>query len=283
MHTPYLKLENISVRYPETPNVNSLENFSIDIFEGEFIALIGAVGSGKSTLLKTLVGLLKPHDGSIFFRKEPYPKKGLKLRELRRKIGLVFQFAEWQVFEATVLDEVLFGLKNYGFPKEDIVRLANEGLKKVGLDPVKFSDKSPFELSGGERKRLALASILALEPELLLLDEPAAGLDSQGRNALLEILGNRKKSGGGLILVTHNLDLASEICDRVVILSNYRKVYDGGRDIFYDFESLTKWRLEPPELAKAWTDLIKSGEAPDSRVFSFSEAENVIINREKPM
>ena len=283
MHTPYLKLENISVRYPETPNVNSLENFSIDIFEGEFIALIGAVGSGKSTLLKTLVGLLKPHDGSIFFRKEPYPKKGLKLRELRRKIGLVFQFAEWQVFEATVLDEVLFGLKNYGFPREDIVRLANEGLKKVGLDPVKFSDKSPFELSGGERKRLALASILALEPELLLLDEPAAGLDSQGRNALLEILGNRKKSGGGLILVTHNLDLAAEICDRVVILSNYRKVYDGGRDIFYDFESLTKWRLEPPELAKAWTDLIKSGEAPDSRVFSFSEAENVIINREKPM
>ena len=263
--------------------MNSLENFSIDIFEGEFIALIGAVGSGKSTLLKTLVGLLKPHDGSIFFRKEPYPKKGLKLRELRRKIGLVFQFAEWQVFEATVLDEVLFGLKNYGFPKEDIVRLANEGLKKVGLDPVKFSDKSPFELSGGERKRLALASILALEPELLLLDEPAAGLDSQGRNALLEILGNRKKSGGGLILVTHNLDLAAEICDRVVILSNYRKVYDGGRDIFYDFESLTKWRLEPPELAKAWTDLIKSGEAPDSRVFSFSEAENVIINREKPM
>lgn len=283
MQTLYLKLEDISVRYPETPNVNSLENFSIDIFEGEFIALIGAVGSGKSTLLKTLVGLLKPHDGSIFFRKEPYPKKGLKLRELRRKIGLVFQFAEWQVFEATVLDEVLFGLKNYGFPKEDIVRLANEGLKKVGLDPVKFSDKSPFELSGGERKRLALASILALEPELLLLDEPAAGLDSQGRNALLEILGNRKKSGGGLILVTHNLDLAAEICDRVVILSNYRKVYDGGRDIFYDFESLTKWRLEPPELAKAWTDLIKSGEAPDSRVFSFSEAENVIINREKPM
>ena len=276
MQTPYLKLEQITVRYPETPNVNSLENFSIDIREGEFIALIGAVGSGKSTLLKTLVGLLKPREGDIFFRNEPYPKKGEKLRELRRKIGIVFQLAEWQVFEATVLDEVLFGLKNYRFPAEEIIGLAKEGLKKVGLDPEKFSGKSPFELSGGERKRLALASILALEPEMLLLDEPAAGLDSDGRKALMEILLNRKKSGKGLILVTHNLDFAAEICDRVVILSDRRKVYDGGRDIFYDFASLNKWKLEAPELTKVWIDLIKSGKAPETRVYSLAEAESLI-------
>ena len=276
---PYLKIKNVCVKYPESPGENALDKISFETEKSEFICIIGSVGSGKSTLLKTLVGLLRPHEGGIYFNDESYPKKGNRLRDLRRRIGMVFQFAETQVFEATVLDETLFGLRNFDFPENDILRLAEEGLKKVGLEPEIFRNKSPFELSGGERKRLALASILALEPEMLLLDEPASGLDSEGRKALLDILGNRKQSGCGLILVTHNLDFAAEICERVIVLHNGSKVYDGSRDIFYDFESLDNWNLDAPEITKIWHQMIVMGKAPDSKIYSIVEAEDIINNQ----
>ncbi len=265
-------LHNIGFSYPESRRKNALEGVNLNLRQGEIAALAGHVGSGKSTLLKILVGLLKPTAGSIFFRGGAFPAKGEKLRELRRQVGIVFQFAEAQAFETTVMREAAFGLENFGFPPENIEELAGEALRLTGLHPEKFSDKSPFELSGGERKRLALASVLALKPDMLLLDEPAAGLDPAGKTMLRRILKTRLSEGKSALMATHDLDFAMENCRRVIILHNGKIVYDGDREVFYDQEKLESWKLIPPELASAWSGLVSEGRAPDIRIFTVEEA-----------
>jgi energy-coupling factor transport system ATP-binding protein len=273
------RLKNISYIYPEAPGKKSLDSVSLEIDNKEFIALIGPVGSGKTTLLKILIGLIKPKEGDIFFRESPLPVKGKALRNIRKQIGMVFQFADNQIFEATVLDEIAFGLKNFDFPKENIENLAREGMLMVGLDPAKFAHKSPFELSGGERKRLALASILALKPDMLLLDEPAAGLDANGRDKLINILTEHRSKGGGLLLVTHDLDLAAELCQRVLILHDGKLVYEGDRSILYDFEKIRQYDLEPPEISWEWQRLIDASVVAGSRVYSLDEAKIILLSR----
>lgn len=270
-------LENISYVYPESVSGGkSLDRVSLEIDSGEFIALIGEIGSGKSTLLKLLVGLLKPTEGTILFNGAPIPVRGKALRELRRRAGMVFQFAEAQVFESSALKEAAYGLMNYDYPQGDIPGLAREALKMTGLPPEKFGEKSPFELSGGERKRLALASILALKPDMLLLDEPAAGLDSDGRRMLKSVLSAHREAGKGAILVSHDLDLSMELCGRVIILHRGGKVYDGGRDIFYEVEKLKGWGLEEPELVQAWKDIMGKGPASAEKIFSVEDADRLL-------
>lgn len=276
MTQPLFTLKNVSHRYPESPGVKSLDDVSLEISSGDFISLVGSVGSGKTTLLKLLVGLLKPSGGTITFDGAPVPAKGPKLRELRRRVGMVFQFAENQVFEATALEEVAYGLKNFGFPKDKIGFFSQNALNDVSLPAEDFAEKSPFELSGGERKRLALASILALQPELLLLDEPAAGLDGAGRRRLMKILENHRTNGRGVIMVTHDLDLAAESCEKVMILHRGKMVFQGNRDIFYDFHSLKEWELHPPELMEAWAEIVEKGDAPSTNVFSLEEAKSLL-------
>ena len=274
-------LDNISYVYPESlSGEKSLDGVSLEIAAGDFIALIGEIGSGKSTLLKLLVGLLKPAEGKVLFECAPIPAKGKKLREVRRRVGMVFQFAEAQVFESSVLNEAAYGLVNYDYPQEDITALSREALDMVGLSPERYGGKSPFELSGGERKRLALASILALKPDILLLDEPAAGLDSEGRNMLKGVLTANRSAGKGAVLVSHDLDLSMELCPKVIVLHQGRKVYDGGRDIFYDVQRLRSWGLEAPELVQAWNDIPGRGLTPAVKAFSLSEAK-VLMQRFK--
>ena len=275
MKNPLYNLSGVDFAYDHSGGRFALKSVDLGIYPREFLALIGPIGSGKTTLLKLLLGLLKPTSGEVLFEGSPLPRKGNRLRKVRRRVGMVFQFAENQIFEATVLEEVLFGLKNFEFPRDQLEILARQGMEMVGLEAEKFADKSPFELSAGEKKRLALASVLALKPEMLLLDEPAAGLDSSGRKALLEILRKHGETGG-LVLVTHDLDLALELCSRVVILFRGEKAYDGGREIFYDFDFLQKCALSPPDFTLAWTELTKAGMTNREMVFDLSSAEKSI-------
>lgn len=265
-------LKNISHSYPEAPSVKSLDDVSLEISKGEFIALIGAVGSGKSTLLKLLVGLLKPAGGKMVFDGKPMPYKGAAVRMLRKRIGIAFQFPDNQIFEATVRDETAFGLKNYDFPEHEIDERVRQVLDSVGLSYSKFAETSPFELSGGERKRLALASIIVLEPEMLLLDEPTSGVDTDGKGLLAASLADLKKAGSGSIIVTHDLDFAAELCERVIVLQNGRLVYDGGREIYYETDLLRQFGLDPPELTSIWQQLQGEKKVSPDNVFSLNEA-----------
>ena len=277
-------LRNIGYIYPESrEHGKSLDGINLEIASGDFISLIGHIGSGKSTLLKLLVGLLKPTEGEILFEGGKFPVKGEELRKLRRRVGIVFQFAEAQAFEATVSDEVRFALHNFDFPQEDTERLIGEALDAVGLPLEEFGGRSPFELSGGERKKLALASILVFQPEMLLLDEPAAGLDSQGRKDLINILNKHKEKGRGAVIVSHDLDLSMELCPRVLILHEGRLVYDGSREILYNIGSLRLWDLTAPELTQAWKRLKENGPAPAQYPYSLIEAKNLLEEYRKKL
>jgi energy-coupling factor transport system ATP-binding protein len=273
---PLFELTDVSYRYPEGLGSNALSAIDLRVFADDTIALIGAVGSGKSTLLKLLVGLIRPGSGTILFDGEPLPRRGRKIGELHRRVGIVFQSAEAQVFEATVLDEVTYGLKNFNFLEDEVGRLAEEALKKVGIPAEIFGGVSPFELSGGERRRLVIASVLAFQPEMLLLDEPGVGLDSRAKRTLMQILKGHKSGGKGLILVTHDLDLAGEICDKIAILCQGGLVYYGGREILYEFDKLKAWGLHPPELIQEWRELMDTGQVPKEKIYSMAEVEMVL-------
>jgi energy-coupling factor transport system ATP-binding protein len=273
--SPIYTFRNVSHIYSEAGKIPSLIDINLEIRAGEAIALIGEIGSGKSTLFKLLVGLLKPTKGTIQFKGVPLPFSGKRLRELRRQVGILFQFAEAQIFEETVFKEVAYALSNFEFPEEDIHSIVAETLTSIGLPAEEYMEKSPFEISGGEQKRVALASVLAFKPKLLLLDEPAASLDYSGKTDLIRLLKNRRDTGEGFIVITHDLDLAMEVCDRVMVLREGRLVYDGSREIFYDQERLQDWGLETPELAEYWADLMIEGFTPSSRVYSISEAKNI--------
>ena len=269
-------LKNVSHVYPEAASAKSLDNISLEIVKGDFIALTGTVGSGKSTFLKLLVGLLKPSSGQILFNGNPIPAKGSGLWDLRKRVGISFQFPDNQIFEATVYDEVAFGLKNYDFPEGIIESRIQSSLDLAGLDYNEFADKSPFELSGGERKRLALASIMALEPELLLLDEPTSGVDAAGKKSLIKSLLEVKDSGRGSLIVTHDLDFAAELCERVVVLHAGKLVYNGSREIFFDPELLRQYKLDTPEFVAEWKKLQNEGRIPIEKVYSLTDAFKIL-------
>jgi energy-coupling factor transport system ATP-binding protein len=265
----------VSFNYLEAGKTKALEDISLEIAPDDFIALIGPLGSGKTTLLKLLVGLLKPTQGEIIFDNAPLPHKGKKLRQLRRRVGMVFQFAEDQVFEATVKEEIAFALINFEFPQNEIEKLSYVALETVGFNPGKFAHKSPFELSGGERKRLAIASILAFQPQFLLLDEPAAGLDFSGKEFLRQALFSHHHSGRGAILVTHDLDFAMEICTHVIALDQGKVIYDGDRSIYYEVDKLKKWNLHPPELVEYWLEISQNYKLKE-KVYSVSKAIEIL-------
>ncbi|MBC8204642.1 ATP-binding cassette domain-containing protein [bacterium] len=272
-----IKLDKVTYTYPHS-RYPALDNVSISFEENGFVSLIGPIGSGKSTLLTTLMGLVIPGSGRVYVDGSVMPKRGKELREHRRKAGMVFQFPEMQIFESTALREVMFGLRNFEFPADEIEERAFSALDMVGLPPHQFAGRPPFEMSGGEKRRLALASILALRPEFLLLDEPTAGLDARGKILLKDILGQYQTGGGSVILVTHDLDLAAELCRRVVIMSDGRILYDGSREVFYDFFMMKKSRLRPPELVLAWENFRMEKKVPNRRVYSISEALAGITN-----
>ncbi|VRY65586.1 cobalt ABC transporter ATP-binding protein [Streptococcus pneumoniae] len=247
-----IALENVNFTYQEgTPLASAaLSDVSLTIEDGSYTALIGHTGSGKSTILQLLNGLLVPSQGSVrvFDTLITSTSKNKDIRQIRKQVGLVFQFAENQIFEETVLKDVAFGPQNFGVSEEDAVKTAREKLALVGIDESLF-DRSPFELSGGQMRRVAIAGILAMEPAILVLDEPTAGLDPLGRKELMTLFKKLHQSGMTIVLVTHLMDDVAEYANQVYVMEKGCLV-KGGKpsDVFQDVVFMEEVQLGVPKI-----------------------------------
>ena len=216
--------------YKKTPNeVLALNDVSLNIEEGSFVALVGETGSGKSTLVQHLNALILPDSGSIEvdeFTIGPKKRKNKKLHDLRKHIGLIFQFPEYQLFEETVIKDVAFGPKNFGFKDEEAKQKAKDALALVNINE-SYYERTPFELSGGERRRVAIAGILALDPDILVLDEPTAGLDYQGSQDVMNLVKELNNKGKTIILVTHDMDVVYRYASRAILMKSGKVDFDG--------------------------------------------------------
>ncbi|HHY12849.1 MAG TPA: energy-coupling factor transporter ATPase [Firmicutes bacterium] len=245
-------------------------NFRID--DGEFIGLIGATGSGKSTLIQHLNGLLKPSSGTVLVDGVDIWSKGVSLKKVRQKIGLVFQYPEQQVFEETVYDDIAFGPKNLGYSQKEVEGQVEEACELVGLDRELLS-RSPFELSGGQVRRVAIAGILAIKPKVLILDEPTAGLDPRGRREILDNIKNLHETGISVILVSHNMDDVARLCERIMVLDKGKLVADGpAREVFSQGRFLESIDLKPPDVTVLMEKLRDRGWAVRNDVLTVEEA-----------
>lgn len=258
-----ITLKNVSYTYQAgTPFEGpALFDVNLEIKDGSYTALIGHTGSGKSTILQLLNGLLTPSVGSVTVNDIEITATSVNkdIKQVRKKVGLVFQFAESQVFAETVLDDVAFGPQNFGVSKEEAECLAREKLFLVGISEDLFS-RSPFELSGGQMRRVAIAGILAMEPEVLVLDEPTAGLDPAGRKELMEIFQGLHEDGMTIVLVTHLMDDVANFADTTYVLEKGHLVKSGSpKDIFQDVEFMEKIQLGVPKITKFAQGLVEKG------------------------
>lgn len=258
-----ITLKNVSYTYQAgTPFEGpALFDVNLEIKDGSYTTLIGHTGSGKSTILQLLNGLLTPSVGSVTVNDIEITATSVNkdIKQVRKKVGLVFQFAESQVFAETVLDDVAFGPQNFGVSKEEAERLAREKLLLVGISEDLFS-RSPFELSGGQMRRVAIAGILAMEPEVLVLDEPTAGLDPAGRKELMEIFQGLHEDGMTIVLVTHLMDDVANFADTTYVLEKGHLVKSGSpKDIFQDVEFMEKIQLGVPKITKFAQGLVEKG------------------------
>ena len=246
-----LEAKNLSYVYEEgTANEKgALDEVSLNIHEGEFLAIIGHTGSGKSTLIQHLNGLMRADSGSIYFNGEDIYAKEFSMPFLRKHVGLVFQYPEHQLFETTVLTDVCFGPKNLGLSKDEVVEAAKKALKQVGLGE-EYYEKSPFELSGGEKRRVAIAGVLAMNPEVLILDEPTAGLDPKGRDKILNQLKKLQTERNiAIVLVSHSMEDVAKYAERLVVMSGGKKLYDGAcREVFSHYKELENIGLAAPQV-----------------------------------
>ena len=256
----------------------ALKDVNFEIQNGQFIGLIGHTGSGKSTLIQHLNGLIKATSGQLYYNGENIYSQGYNMRELRSKVGLVFQYPEHQLFEVDVFSDVCFGPKNQGLPKEEIERRAKKALEAVGLDE-SFYTQSPFELSGGQKRRVAIAGVLAMEPEVLILDEPTAGLDRKGRDEILDqIAALHKEKGITIILVSHSMEDIARYADRLLVMNHGVKVFDGTpREVFKHYKELETMGLAAPQITYIVQDLRKHGVDIDDEITTVEEARKAIL------
>ncbi|MCQ2518494.1 MAG: energy-coupling factor transporter ATPase, partial [Lachnospiraceae bacterium] len=226
--------------------VRALDDINLVIEDGEFVGLIGHTGSGKSTLVQHLDALLKPSSGTVYFNGEDIFEKGYELKTLRRKLGLVFQYPEHQLFEATVFDDVCFGPKNLGLDSKEVELRAFAALKQVGIEDSVFYT-SPFDLSGGQKRRVAITGVLAMKPEVLVLDEPTAGLDPEGRTEILSMVKKLHDEGLTIILVSHSMEDVADYVDRIIAMDKGKILLDGDvRSVFAQVDVLEEVGLGAP-------------------------------------
>ena len=246
-----LKLSHVNYIYNKGTALESyaLKDIDLSIDAGEFIGIIGRTGSGKSTLIQHLDGLLKPTEGQVFFDGEDICRKGYDLRTLRCKVGLVFQYPEYQLFETDVISDVMYGPKNMGLSLQEARKRAEEALDMVGLDASVY-DKSPFEMSGGQRRRVAIAGVLAMMPQILVLDEPTAGLDPKGRDDILSRIRRlHDETGMGVVLVSHSMEDVARYVDRMIVVSEGKIAYDDiPRKVFMHTRELEEMGLAAPQM-----------------------------------
>jgi energy-coupling factor transport system ATP-binding protein len=276
-----MQIKNLNYIYnPETPfEKKALDNINLDIDEGEFIGLIGHTGSGKSTLVQHLNGLMKPTSGNIIIDNIDITQKDANLKSIRQKVGLVFQYPEHQLFEETVYKDIAFGPKNLGLKEEEVNIRVKESMELVGLDYETLKDRSPFELSGGQKRRVAIAGVIAMKPKILVLDEPTAGLDPHGRD---EILGEIQKlyevEGITIILVSHSMEDVAKLASRILVMYRGKVAMDDKtREIFKRSDELENLGLGVPQITKFMREFKLKGNDVRDDVLTVDEAKDEII------
>lgn len=275
-----IKLQHITYQYEsqgEEPK-KAIDDISLEIKPGEFIGIIGHTGSGKSTLIQHFNGLLKATSGSYYFDGEDVYSKGFSIRDLCKKVGFSFQYPEYQLFEATVLDDVCFGPKNMGLTRTEQEKRAREALEAVGI-PKKYEMKSPFLLSGGEKRRVAIAGVLAMEPQYFILDEPTAGLDPIGRKKILDLLKRLwKEKGMTIILVSHSMEDIADYATRVLVMKRGKLLMDGTpKEIFGQMNKMQEAGLSVPDVTKCVHMLNERGFSLPEDITQIGEAKDAIL------
>lgn len=275
-----LILDKVSYIYGEGTAFEkaALVDVNLQIPDGQFIGIIGHTGSGKSTLIQHMNGLLHATSGSIYFNGADIYDKDFKMKELRSKVGLVFQYPEHQLFETTVIKDVKFGPKNLGLPQLEVDVRSFEALKAVGLSD-ELLDASPFELSGGQKRRVAIAGVLAMKPEILILDEPTAGLDPKGKKEILDqITKIQREQGITVVLVSHSMEDVAEYVDRVIVMNDGRVFMDGTtREVFSHSEELESIGLASPQMMYLCRELAAKGLDLDPDLMTVEEVKQGIL------
>ncbi len=276
-----IKIEHLTHTYmPGSPFASvAIHDVNLEIADGELIGLLGHTGSGKTTLIQHLNGLVKATEGRIIVDGLDLTEKGVSLLEVRKKVGLVFQYPEYQLFEETVAKDIAFGPKNMGLDAEEIDRRVRFAMQQVGLDYDAIADRSPFELSGGQMRRVAIAGVLAMQPKVLILDEPTAGLDPAGRRSILNMIRQLHGAGGlTVIMVSHSMDDISTLATRLVVMSKGEMVLTGTpREVFMQQELLQSIGLDVPEAAKLTHALRAEGfDLPDD-LYTLDEVREAIL------
>lgn len=274
-------IENLNFIYgKDSPfQTIALKDVNLEIKSGEFIGLIGHTGSGKSTLIQQLNGLLKPTDGKILINNMDLSDKKITLADVRKKVGLVFQYPEYQLFEENIEKDIAFGPKNMGLDDQEILNRVKKSMAYVGLDYEKMREVSPFDLSGGQKRRVAIAGVLAMEPEILILDEPTAGLDPKGRDEILnQIKRIHDEENIIVILVSHSMEDVARLVDRLIVLENGGIVLDGKpKDVFKKDEYLQTIGLDVPQVTKLVRALKSKGIEIDDGIITINEAKEALL------
>lgn len=275
----FIRLENINYIYGIGSGYEkqALKNINLEIQKGEFVGIIGHSGSGKSTLAQLLNGLEKPYSGKIYYREKNILEKDYPIKELRTRVGVVFQYPEHQLFEATVIKDVEFGPRNMGLSNLEIEKRSFDALKLVGIGD-DLLDVSPHALSGGQKRRVAIAGVLAMKPEVLVLDEPTAGLDPKGREDILELLKKlHKEQEITIILISHSMEDVARYVQRMLVLNDGQLVLDGMPEIIFRYESeLSQIGLGVPQVTKVLHRLEKAGAVIDSSAITIEDAAGAI-------
>lgn len=276
-----IKIENLKHVYmPKSPFEKvALNNVNIEVKNGEFVALIGHTGSGKSTLIQHMNGLLKPTSGRIIVDDLDITGEDIKLPEVRKKVGLVFQYPEYQLFEETIEKDIEFGPRNLGLNQEEITKRVKKSMKMVGLDYETYKDKSPFDLSGGQKRRVAIAGVIAMEPKILILDEPTAGLDPKGRDDILEqikILHDEYKMT--IVLVSHSMEDVGKLAERVIVMNKGSVALEGTpAEVFKEIDKLEEIGLAVPQVTYLMRALKEKGFNVSEEIFTIEQGKRELL------
>ena len=273
----YIQVKNLNYTYSkDLPNqIKALDDVSFGIEKNSILGVAGHTGSGKSTLLQMLNGLLRPDDGEIFIGEDCITEKDFPLVDIRKKVGLVFQYPEYQLFEETVRKDVIYGPKNLGIEDEkELEEIARDSISKVGLDYEMIKDRSPFELSGGQKRRVAIAGVIAMKPEVLILDEPTAGLDPESRHELINMIQNIQKNENMiLIFVSHNMNDIAKLADKMIVLDRGKIAMEGTpREVFAKKDELNSIGLGVPKVTEIMHRISEEIEGVKTDVLTLDEA-----------
>lgn len=276
-----IKIENLTHVYmPKGPFEKvALDSVNLEIKDGEFVTLIGHTGSGKSTLIQHINGLLKATSGKILIDGVDITKPDVKLIDIRKKVGLVFQYSEYQLFEESIAKDIAFGPKNLGLSDEEIKKRVIKSMEMVGLDYETYKDKSPFDLSGGQKRRVAIAGVIAMEPKVLILDEPTAGLDPKGRDDILaQIQKLHKDYGITIILVSHSMEDVAKIAEKVIVMNGGKVALQGTpNEVFKEVEVLEKIGLGVPQVTYLMRKLREKGFDVSEDAYTIEQAREELL------